>query len=68
MSLEKDSLIDSKEIVLTNPERGTSFNLAEKLSGVWFNALPNHKMKEEGNIDYYLRVEIPSEASTASEK
>ena len=71
MSLEKDgTLIDSKEIVLTNPEQNrTSFSFAEKSFRVYgLMPYPTTKMKEEGNIDYYLRVEIPSEASSASEK
>ena len=64
------SMIDSKEIVLTNPEQnGTSFSFAEKSFRVYgLMPYPTTKMKEEGDIDYYLRVEIPSETSTASEK
>jgi hypothetical protein len=64
MSLKiDDNLIDSKEIVLPNPEQnGTSFKLAEKSFRVYgLSPYPTTKMKEKGNIDYYLRVEIPTE-------
>lgn len=62
ISLKKDGkLIDSQEVVLTNPEKnGTSFNLGEKSFRVYgLMPYPTSKMKTEGNIDYYLRVEIP---------
>ena len=64
MSLKiDDNLIDSTEIVLPNPEQNeTSFKLAEKSFRVYgLSPYPTTKMKEKGNIDYYLRVEIPSE-------
>ena len=67
MSLEKDGkIIDTQEVVLTNPEQnGTSFTLGEKYFRVYgLLPYPTTKMKTEGNIDYYLRVEIPSETST----
>ncbi len=64
ISLTKDGkLIDSQKVVLTNPDQnGTSFNLGGKSFRVYgLIPYPTSKMKTEGNIDYYLRAEIPSE-------
>ena len=62
ISLKRDGkLVDSQEIVLNHPEEnGTSFTLGEKPFRVYaLMPYPTKKTKTEGNIDYYLRVEIP---------
>ena len=62
ISLKRDGkLVDSQEIVLNHPEENrTSFTLGEKSFRVYgLMPYPTTKMKTEGNIDYYLRVEMP---------
>lgn len=62
ISLKRDGkLVDSQEIVLNHPEEnGTSFTLGEKPFRVYgLMPYPRKKTKTEGNIDYYLRVEMP---------
>ncbi|SHI86350.1 hypothetical protein SAMN04488096_105147 [Mesonia phycicola] len=60
---QNGKLIDSQEVVLANSEKNvTSFYLAEKSFRVYgLMPYPTTQMKKEKNIDYSIRLEIPSE-------